>query len=261
MITLPDILNGNMRADMQEKDFKKLLIDTVRIGDHPDKDKIVELLRLVTVRFEKTGTYTRHLWDHYEEYIFLCIIPDKLIALKSYKDYISDICNEIYPPNDYYELCGVEIKPGTLPSEEEISQEILFEDIQRQVIDEIRAAKYSIWIAMAWFTDPDIFNELIKKKQKGLNIQIILDDNDKNRKAPFRLEDYFETYWVNIESLYKNIMHDKFCIIDLQTVVHGSYNWTRAAQYNKETISIDRNRETAETFADEFLRLKNIAFQ
>ena len=33
-------------------------------------------------------------------------------------------------------------------------------------------------------------------------------------------------------------------------------NWTKAAQYNKETISIDRNRETAEKFADEFMRLK-----
>lgn len=51
-------------------------------------------------------------------------------------------------------------------------------------------------------------------------------------------------------------MHDKFCIIDLQTVIHGTFNWTRAAQYNKETISIDKNRETAEKFADEFMKLK-----
>ena len=61
---------------------------------------------------------------------------------------------------------------------------------------------------------------------------------------------------MSIESLYKNIMHDKFCIIDLQTVIHGTFNWTRAAQYNKETISIDKNRETAEKFADEFMKLK-----
>ena len=26
---------------MQEKDFKKLLIDTVKIGEHPDKEKIM----------------------------------------------------------------------------------------------------------------------------------------------------------------------------------------------------------------------------
>lgn len=241
---------------MQEKDFKKLLIDTVKISDHPDKEKIINLLRLVTIHYEQTGEFTYHLWNHYKEYIYLCIIPDKLIELKSYSDYLCDICYEIYPPNDDYELFGVEIKPGALPNDEEISQEILFEDIQHQIIDEIKAAKYLIWIAMAWFTDPAIFNELKKKKRQGLNIQIVIDDNDKNRNAPFNLDENFEVYWVSIESLYKNIMHDKFCIIDLQTVIHGTFNWTRAAQYNKETISIDKNRETAEKFADEFMKLK-----
>ena len=109
---------------------------------------------------------------------------------------------------------------------------------------------------MDWFTDPDIFKELEKKKRQGLNIQIVIDDNDKNRNAAFNIDEHFEVYWVSIESLYKNIMHDKFCIIDLQTVIHGTFNWTRAAQYNKETISIDKNRETAEKFADEFMKLK-----
>lgn len=241
---------------MQEKDFKKLLIDTVKIGEHPDKEKIINLLRLVTIHYEQTGEFTYHLWNHYKEYIYLCIIPDRLIELKSYSDYLSGICYEIYPPNDDYELFGVEIKPGALPNDEEISQEILFEDIQHQIIDEIQAAKYTIWVAMAWFTDPDIFSELEKKKRQGLNIQIVIDDNNKNRNAAFNLDEHFEVYWVSIESLYKNIMHDKFCIIDLQTVIHGTFNWTRAAQYNKETISIDKNRETAEKFADEFMKLK-----
>lgn len=53
-------------------------------------------------------------------------------------------------------------------------------------------------------------------------------------------------------------MHDKFCIIDLQTVIHGTFNWTKAANYNKETISIDHNRATVERFADEFMKLKRI---
>lgn len=69
---------------MQEKDFKKLLIDTVKISDHPDKEKIINLLRLVTIHYEQTGEFTYHLWNHYKEYIYLCIIPDKLIELKSY---------------------------------------------------------------------------------------------------------------------------------------------------------------------------------
>lgn len=84
----------------------------------------------------------------------------------------------------------------------------------------------------------------------------MLDDNVKNRNADFNLEDDFCTYWVSIESLYKNIMHDKFCIIDLYTVVHGSFDWTKVTNYNKETIFIDRNRNIAESFEDEVMKLK-----
>jgi phosphatidylserine/phosphatidylglycerophosphate/cardiolipin synthase-like enzyme len=153
-------------------------------------------------------------------------------------------------------LSDVFFKPGTLSDYEEVSQEVLFENIQKQIIEEIRNAKYMIWIAMAWFTDPVLYKEIIKKKKEGLLIEIVLDDNEKNRNADFDLSEDFSTYWVSIESLYKNIMHDKFCIIDLYTVVHGTFNWTKAANYNKETISIDRNRTTAEKFADEFIRLK-----
>jgi phosphatidylserine/phosphatidylglycerophosphate/cardiolipin synthase-like enzyme len=50
-------------------------------------------------------------------------------------------------------------------------------------------------------------------------------------------------------------MHHKFCIIDLKTVVHGSYNWTNKARWNKETVSIDNSRELAEKFATEFVAL------
>ena len=27
-------------------------------------------------------------------------------------------------------------------------------------------------------------------------------------------------------------MHHKFCVVDLKKVIHGSYNWTKKAQYN-----------------------------
>lgn len=241
---------------MQEKEFKKLLVDTIRYGNNPNKDQMLELLKITQIRFEKTGAFTRHLWNHYQEYLYLIIVPQKIEELKKYLDDISKICYEIYEPNDEYELWDVSIKPGNLPLEEEISQDILFEDIQKQIVEEIKCAKYMIWIAVAWFTDPVLYNELIKKKSEGLNIQIVIDNNDTNNNAQFRLEDSFETYKVSIFSLYKNIMHHKFCIIDLKTTIHGTYNWTKAAQYNKETISIDRNRETAEKFADEFMRLK-----
>ena len=242
---------------MTEQEYKKLLIEMASIGKYDKREEVINLLKICNVTFEKTGAFAYSgIWNQCKEYIYISIIPDKLVQLKSHSKYIKELCEEIYPVSDEYMLADVFFKPGTLSNYEDVSQEVLFENIQKQIIEEIRAAKYVIWIAMAWFTDPVLYRELLKKKQEGLTIEIVLDDNAKNRNADFNLEDVFCTYWASIESLYKNIMHDKFCIIDLYTVVHGTFNWTKAANYNKETISIDRNRTTAESFADEFMKLK-----
>lgn len=248
---------------MTEKQYKDLLIATIKMSNYEQKGQIISLLKLAKVSFQKEFAFTYHLPDHRKEYIIISIIPEKIPELKKYQDYLDEMCAEIYPANDDYEYWGLAIKPGILPIDtEEVSQEIHFEHIQAEIIEEIREAKYVIWIAMAWFTNPTIHAELLKKKHQGLDIVIIIDDNDRNKKdAPFVLENDFETYRIEIKSLYKNIMHDKFCIIDLKTVLHGTFNWTVAANYNKETMSIDRNRETAETFADEFLKLKRAAIR
>ncbi|MCG8696967.1 MAG: phospholipase D-like domain-containing protein [Bacteroidales bacterium] len=49
---------------------------------------------------------------------------------------------------------------------------------------------------------------------------------------------------------------NKFCVIDLEKVIHGSYNWTNKAQYNNETISIIDSRLEAKKYADQFLKIK-----
>ncbi len=242
---------------LTETEYRKLLIETVRIGDYTEKDDLLELLKISSIIFEKTGEFTKHLWNHYKEFIYVCIIPDKMNALKKHIEYLKKVIFDIYPPNDDYELWGVSIKPGTMPNIEEISQEILFENIRKQIIEEIQSAKYLILISVAWFTDPVLYNELLKKKQQGVIIEIAIDDCDRNHDADFSLEKSFPVYWIDVHSKYQNIMHEKFCVIDLYTSIHGSFNWTNAANYNKEQISIDKNRSTAEAFADEFMRLKN----
>ena len=52
------------------------------------------------------------------------------------------------------------------------------------------------------------------------------------------------------------MVHHKFCIIDIKLVIHGSYNWTGSATYNNEAITIAENRELAEKFSSEFIKLK-----
>ncbi|WP_338562985.1 phospholipase D-like domain-containing protein [Acinetobacter sp. KS-LM10] len=39
-----------------------------------------------------------------------------------------------------------------------------------------------------------------------------------------------------INNSYKNLMHHKFCIIDLKKVITDSFNWTEKANFNFENI-------------------------
>lgn len=134
-----------------------------------------------------------------------------------------------------------------------------FEKIVDMIKAEIQKANYIIWIAIAWLTNRDLLLELWKKKNEGVDIQIIVNDDFINNNAfKEKLEKYFQTYKVNPN---KCLMHNKFCIIDLEKVITGSYNWTNKAEYNKENIIILQSREKACEYAKEFQKLKLLAHQ
>lgn len=247
---------------MTELQYKDLLIETAKMSDYEHKDRVIEALKVASVSFQKEWEFTYHLPNHRKEYIIISVVPEKLAVLKDHENFVDDLCRQVYEPNDTNEYSGMVLKPGILrSSSEEISQEILFEDIQNRIIDEIREAKFLIWIAMAWFTSKKIFDILLKKRNEGLDVKIIIDNNSINQKKPlFTLEDYFEVYRVDVMSeRYKNIMHRKFCVIDLEVAMHGTFNWTNAANYNKEHWDVDHNRETAKKFAEEFVKMRKDA--
>jgi phosphatidylserine/phosphatidylglycerophosphate/cardiolipin synthase-like enzyme len=57
----------------------------------------------------------------------------------------------------------------------EVTIDIHFEEIQKIIIEQIDLAKFTIWIAVAWFTDPVLFKKLVDKKNQGVNVQFIID--------------------------------------------------------------------------------------
>lgn len=243
---------------MEEQKFQELLIRVIEGDNYQHKQELLELLSRSRLTCDKTNEFTKKKWDHYKEYIYITTNPEDVSKLTAFKDYLEEKIRWIYPvEDDYeYEFFGLEIKPGFTKVNEFVSQEIFFDDIQKQIVDELKSAKYIIWVAMAWFTSPVLFEELVKAKRRGVNVQVIVDNNQKNRGAPFTLEKEFETYRIDVSSCFPNLMHNKFCMIDLSTVIHGTFNWTNAANFNRETISIDRNSVTAQKFADEFIKLK-----
>lgn len=134
-----------------------------------------------------------------------------------------------------------------------------FQEIKSQILESIRNSKFTIWVAVAWFTDKDLANELRIKHFAGVNIRIIVNDDETTKKygLPFDQKG-IEYIKVSPNSRWgKKLMHNKFCIIDLNKVIHGSYNWTSNAQYNNESITITESRDLAEDFASQFIQIKN----
>ncbi|MPN01284.1 hypothetical protein SDC9_148490 [bioreactor metagenome] len=95
------------------------------------------------------------------------------------------------------------------------------------------------------------------KKNQGLNVRIIVSEEESNRRMITKLKsDGFDVKVIKRWGYNDyNRMHDKFCIIDMDYVMHGSYNWTPTANNNDETLATALDHEFVSKFAQEFMNL------
>ena len=138
-----------------------------------------------------------------------------------------------------------------------------FEDIQHHLLKELRRARKSIIVAVAWFTDEDIYKLLCQKSGEGVKVEIILINDAINRGTSGLNFKLLKTNKGIINFIGNgrdkdNIMHNKFCVIDDKTVITGSYNWSRRAQRNDENITVlKEDLELVSKFTEAFYSIKN----
>ena len=133
--------------------------------------------------------------------------------------------------------------------------------IQNAIQMELFKAKESIKIAVAWFTNELLLQPLILKLQCGVTIELILNDDEINRGGDSSLDftEYLQNGGIMRWNDSKQLMHDKFCIIDDTVVIYGSYNWTNKAEYNEESITISREEnETIKFYKKKFEKLSGM---
>ena len=136
--------------------------------------------------------------------------------------------------------------------------EVYFEGQRAVISKHIDQASKFIMVAMAWFTDKSLFEQLIRRANEGVQVQVLLHDDDINATAGI---DYGRLNGKNSE-LYliadcKKTMHHKFCVIDCYTVLHGSYNWTYQAMSNHENLTVTQGDiSLAANFITQFFKLK-----
>ena len=109
----------------------------------------------------------------------------------------------------------------------------LFPDPQKKglltLIEALNNAKKTINIAMFTLTDATIKDALIKAKQRGVAVSVAIDYYTA-RGASKKTLTTLEKEGINILlSQGQELLHHKWALIDNQTLIMGSANWTKAA--------------------------------
>ncbi len=107
--------------------------------------------------------------------------------------------------------------------------------IENFLLNVINNAKYELLMVAYHLTNKHIVNAIIKAYNRGVKVKIILDSlNYKKNKIFKKLINH--NILVKLNYSYK-IMHNKFLIIDNNSIQTGSYNYTISAEkYNSENI-------------------------
>jgi hypothetical protein len=105
--------------------------------------------------------------------------------------------------------------------------------------DDVMNAKKSIYICSPWISFSYI-EKLVTCAKKGISIKIITSDQKKNMKTVEALNNHIEQH--NFDFCIAKDFHSKFFIIDGETAIDGSANFTRVGlfkQQNNITIFYD----------------------
>jgi phosphatidylserine/phosphatidylglycerophosphate/cardiolipin synthase-like enzyme len=124
------------------------------------------------------------------------------------------------------------------------------------IVSELDKAKNEILVQAYSFTSQPIAKALVDAHKRGVRTEIILDKSqrgDQYSAADFSAHMGVPTY---IDSAHA-IAHNKIMIIDQETVITGSFNFTKAAEErNAENILIIKSRELAKEYLDNWEKHK-----
>ncbi|NPU86257.1 MAG: phospholipase D family protein [Syntrophaceae bacterium] len=124
----------------------------------------------------------------------------------------------------------------------------------RAIVTEIDNARSEIMIQAYSFTSAPIAKALVNAHKRGVKIVAILDKSQRSREytsASFLVHAGIPVY---IDSDHA-IAHNKVIIIDGNTVITGSFNFTKAAEEkNAENLQIIRSTDVARLYLKNFDR-------
>jgi phosphatidylserine/phosphatidylglycerophosphate/cardiolipin synthase-like enzyme len=127
------------------------------------------------------------------------------------------------------------------------------------IVNQIAAAKSEILVQAYSFTSVPIAKALLNAYKRGVKVEAILDKSQKRERytsATYISNANIPTY---IDSKHA-IAHNKIMIIDKETVITGSFNFTKAAEEkNAENLLIIKAKDLAKLYMDNWYKHKEHA--
>ena len=115
-----------------------------------------------------------------------------------------------------------------------------------QIVNAISQAKHQILVQAYSFTSAPIAKALVDAKNRGVDVKIILDKSQVT--AKYSATTFFTNHGVKPSIDYKPVIaHNKVMIID-DTVVTGSFNFSKNAERNAENLLIIHDAGLAKTY-------------
>jgi phosphatidylserine/phosphatidylglycerophosphate/cardiolipin synthase-like enzyme len=121
-------------------------------------------------------------------------------------------------------------------------------DPTRTVIQALNSAQHQILVQAFSFTSAPIATAIVNARKRGVEVRVILDKS--NARRGYSGATFLEHAGVPVLiDAQHAIAHNKVMIIDGQTVITGSFNFTRAAeQNNAENLVLIHNPAIAEQY-------------
>jgi phosphatidylserine/phosphatidylglycerophosphate/cardiolipin synthase-like enzyme len=125
------------------------------------------------------------------------------------------------------------------------------------IVNQIEAAKSEILVQAYSFTSAPIAKALVSAHKRGVKVEALLDKSQKSERytsATFLKNSGVPTY---IDDKHA-IAHNKIMVIDQETVITGSFNFTKAAEEkNAENVLVIRSKELAKIYIDNWINHRN----
>lgn len=245
--------SSNMKKDGQTRPSIKLLTDSgIVIKEDKKSSSMHHKFMIIDNKYVWTGSMnltTNSIYHHNNDSIL--IESDKLAAnynaefVRMY-DKGNFNANPHEMPNPVFTLAdGTIIKTFFSPGGK----------TEAEIIKQIKEAKKSIRFMAFAFTSKSISEAIIAKSKQNVSCEGVLDSCQINKYSVYsNLKD-------NKITVYKDgnqaLMHEKIMVIDNETVITGSYNFSNNAENsNNENTVIIKSVDLAQQYTKEYERLK-----